>query len=139
MKKQDLPSLSGRQAEIMQLAWDRGRITVAEVWQVLRKRRPIARNTVQTTIARLVDKGWLTARPPDPPARGFVYRPAQARQATGRRALRKLLDTVFAGSTDRLVATLLHDRGIDEAEARRIVAMIERAESNRPAAKGDRR
>ena len=46
----------------MNLFWDGGELGVAQVWKLLRERRPVARNTVQTTLTRLAEKGWLAVR-----------------------------------------------------------------------------
>ena len=54
-----LPPLSEAQLEIMNVVWDRGEVTVAQVWKILSTRRKVARNTVQTMLARLEEKGWL--------------------------------------------------------------------------------
>ena len=58
-----LPPLSEAQLEIMNGVWDHGEVTVAEVGKVLAGRRSVARNTVQTVLTRLEDKGWLRVDP----------------------------------------------------------------------------
>ena len=59
--REERAPLSDAQREIMDIIWDRGEATVAEVWRQFSARRPVARNTVLTLITRLVDKGWLIA------------------------------------------------------------------------------
>ena len=54
-----LPPLSEAQLEIMSVVWDRGEVTVADVWKALCTRRKVARNTVLTMLTRLEEKGWL--------------------------------------------------------------------------------
>ena len=56
------PALSESQLEIMNVVWDQGEVTVTGVWQILAKRRAVARNTVQTVMTRLEEKGWLKHR-----------------------------------------------------------------------------
>ena len=60
--KQRLPALSPAQLEIMHIVWDGGAVTVTDVWNVLVKRRPVARNTILTLMDRLEKKGWLKRR-----------------------------------------------------------------------------
>ena len=62
MSRSTQPPLSEAQLEIMNVVWDRGEATVAEVWKALAARRKVARNTVQTMIARLEERGWLKRR-----------------------------------------------------------------------------
>lgn len=133
MRKRDdaAPGLSGAQLEIMNEVWDRGPAgaTVAEVWAALAARRPVARNTVQTTLVRLEGKGWLTHQGD---GAGFRYFARQPRDRALGRLVSRLVDTAFAGSADGLVMALLRGRGVSEAEADRIRAMIDAAERRQP-------
>ena len=54
--------LTAAQLAIMSLFWEQGELGVAQVWQLLGQRRRLARNTVQTTLTRLAEKGWLHVR-----------------------------------------------------------------------------
>ena len=53
MAKNTPQALSEAQQEIMEIIWDRGELSVSEVWDVLQERRDVARNTVQTMIVRI--------------------------------------------------------------------------------------
>ena len=56
-KRKSVPAqLAAAQQEIMELIWDRGEVTVAEMWEILVKRHDVARNTVQTMIVRMEEK-----------------------------------------------------------------------------------
>jgi BlaI family transcriptional regulator, penicillinase repressor len=122
-----LPPLSDAQLEIMRVVWDRGEVAVGEVWEALAQKRPIARNTVQTVIARLAQKGWLKLRKQ---GRAFLYRAAAARDATQRGMVRRLVDTVFSGSAEGLVLAMLEGRGLSREEADRIRKLIDNAREN---------
>src|SRR5262245_11971795 len=100
-------SLSPAQLEIMNLFWDHGELGVAQVWKLLGGRRPIARNTVQTMLTRLADRGWLQARAE---GNAFVFRAARPRKAAMRGILGQLVETAFAGSAGDLIMTLLTSR-----------------------------
>jgi BlaI family penicillinase repressor len=117
--------LSARQLEIMNIVWQRGRATVAEVWDVMSARHRLARNTVQTLMTRLEEKGWLGH---DDEGTAYRYFALRKRDITLRGLVAELVDTAFAGSADSLVMALLEGRGVSEQEARRIRAMIEQAE-----------
>jgi BlaI family penicillinase repressor len=120
-----LPPLSEAQMEIMNVIWDRGEATVADVWKVLSARRKVARSTVLTVITRLEEKGWLSC---DAEGYAFRYRAAVPREATLGTMVRRLIDTAFGGSAEGLVMALLHGRGVSKEEAREIRKMIDRAE-----------
>lgn len=129
MSRQDpRPPLSKAQLEIMQIVWHRGEATVAEVWKDLSERRPLARNTVLTTLARLEEKGWLTR---DSLERAHRYRAAAPREATLGTMIDRLIDTAFGGSVEGLMMALLEGRGVSKKEADGIRAMIDQAEKRR--------
>ncbi len=124
-----LPPLSEAQIEIMNVVWDRGEVTVADVWKVLASRRKVARNTVLTMIVRLEEKGWLKR---DDAGHAYRYRASSPREATLGSVVSRLVDTAFGGSAENLVMALLHGRGVSREEARRIRRMIENEEGKKP-------
>jgi BlaI family transcriptional regulator, penicillinase repressor len=123
-----LPPLSEAQLEIMHVVWDRGETTVADVWKALSARRAVSRNTVLTMLSRLVEKGWLRC---DAEEHAHRYCAAVPREATLGTMVGRLVETAFGGSAEGLVLALLHGRGISKDEARRIRAVIDRAEKGR--------
>ena len=125
----DLASLSAAQLEIMRVIWDRGEATVAEVWRAIDRRRPVARNTVLTTITRLEEKGWLRHRSV---GNTFVYAAVHPRQTVQASMALKLIDAAFEGSAAGLVMTLLEDGRLSEEEAQRIRDMLQQARSKTP-------
>jgi BlaI family transcriptional regulator, penicillinase repressor len=118
------PLPSDAQLEVLNIIWDRGEATVGQVWQAFAARRPVARNTVLTLVARLEEKGWLRRR-----TEGNVLRySAVVPQATGLRQMaRRLVDTAFRGSAEGLIMTLLEGGDLSEGEVARIRAILEKA------------
>ncbi len=128
MGKASPPPLSAAQMEVMEVVWDRGEATVGEIWRALAERREIARNTVQTTVTRLEQKGWLGHRDE---AGAFRYRASHPRGAAVGGLVRRLVDTAFAGSVSGLVMALLEDHRLSREEADRLRALIDRSEDDR--------
>jgi BlaI family transcriptional regulator, penicillinase repressor len=128
-KKDALPTLSEAQLEILNVIWKRGEATVGEVWSELTERRPIARNTVQTVIVRLEDKGWLKHR-----AEGntFLYRATQPAHAVRRKMTRRLVETLFHGSTEGLLLALFEKESLSPEEAQRMRTLIDQATRRQP-------
>ena len=108
----------------MQVVWDRGEATVAEVWKALSAARPVARNTIQTMMTRLEEKGWLHSRAE---GRAFHYRAARTREEVLGGMVKRLVDSAFGGSAEGLILTLLKERGVSPDEAKRIRKMIDGA------------
>jgi BlaI family transcriptional regulator, penicillinase repressor len=117
--------LTPAQLEIMNLFWEQGELGVAQVWKLLSARRKIARNTVQTMLTRLVERGWLLARPE---GKAFCFRASRPRKSTLRRMVSQLLDTAFDGSASGMVMALLEARRLSADEAQHIRTLIDRSQ-----------
>ena len=120
-----LPPLSEAQMEIMNVVWNRGEATVADVWRALGSRRKLARSTVLTMLTRLQEKGWLCC---DEEGHAFRYRAAVPREATLGEVVRRLSTRPSEARLKGWSMALLHDRGVSKEEAKRIKKMIDRAE-----------
>jgi BlaI family transcriptional regulator, penicillinase repressor len=127
--KAELPVLSEAQLEIMNVVWEQQECSVAEVWAVLNARRGVARNTVQTLIVRLEDKGWLTHREV---GSAYLYRATVSRSDEQRRSVQRMIDTVFDGAAEGLVLTLLNGETLSTAEANRIRQIIANSKRSKP-------
>jgi BlaI family transcriptional regulator, penicillinase repressor len=117
--------LTPAQLEIMNLFWEQGELGVAQVWKLLSARRKVARNTVQTMLTRLVERGWLLARPE---GKAFFFRASRPRKSTLRRMVSQLLKTAFDGSASGMVMALLEARRLSAEEAQHIRALIDRSQ-----------
>ncbi len=127
-KQPMLPELSPAQAEIMQIVWERGEVSAAEVVSLLEQRRSISRNTVRTLIERMEEKGWLIHRVV---GRTFRYTAARKRQDSIGQKVRDVVETVCGGSPEALVSALIDYRGLDADELERIRRILQRARANR--------
>jgi predicted transcriptional regulator len=123
-EREKTPPLSDAQREIMNIVWDNEEVGVAEVWRILSDRRSVARNTVLTLITRLVDKGWLQPRRV---GNAFRYTAARPREKAQSEEIRRLVNTVFDGSAEGLVMSLLEGGSLSPEESQRIRAMIMKA------------
>jgi predicted transcriptional regulator len=125
MASPDTSPLTPAQREIMELVWDRGEVTVAEVRAALSTKRDVARNTVQTMMVRLEDRGWLTHREA---GRSFVYSAKRPRNVSLGAKVSQMVDRLFAGSPEEMVTALIEYRGLTPSEAERIRQMINKVE-----------
>lgn len=135
MSNQDLSPLTDAQREIMEIVWERGEATVSEVRDALSSNRDLARNTVQTMIVRLEEKGWLQHRER---GRTFIYSAQRPRTSSLGAKVAQMVDRFFAGSPEEMVNALLEYRGLTNDEAERIRSMINEAESEQPKPPGKR-
>jgi len=126
--EKELPSLSEAQLEIMNAVWQAGEATVTDVWNVIARTRPVARNTVLTLMDRLERKGWLKRRAA---GQAHYYSAAVPRAATLEGVVQRLVDAAFAGSAEDLVLALLQGRGLSDEEVKRIRQLIDGARNRR--------
>lgn len=123
-RDKELPILSDTQLEIMNVVWDHNECSVADVWKILSDRRGVTRNTVHTLIVRLEEKGWLTHHEKDG---AFLYAATISREQAQQRSVQRIIETVFDGSAEDLVLTLLNGGIVSKAETERIREMIAQA------------
>ena len=116
--------LSGRERQIMQILYDRGPATVAEVLAALPE--PPGYSAVRRLMAILEEKGQVTHTEQDG---RYVYSPAQTWTAVSKSAIEQVVETFFGGSVESAVATLLSSRKTrpSEGELSRLEEMIQRA------------
>jgi predicted transcriptional regulator len=123
-RNKELPALSETQLEIMNVVWDREKCSVADVWKILNDRRGVTRNTVHTLIVRLEEKGWLKHCAE---GNAFMYAATVSREQVQQRSVQRIIETVFDGSAEGLVLTLLNGGIVSKTEAERIRGMIAQA------------
>ena len=116
--------LTPLELELMKVVWERGTATGAEVGAALADSRPLADTTIHTVLANLRKKGYLELVPTV--ERSLRFAPAVAREAVAAKSVWKVLGDFFAGSPQRLMAHLIGEGRVDEAELEEIRRMLGR-------------
>lgn len=122
-KKHHLAEL---QLAIMQVLWDKGEATVAEVRDALEPRRPLAYTTVGTMLAKMEEQDRVAHRSG---GRVNVYRPKLRREQVARSMVTDLADRLFDGDVTQLVCQLLEGRNVtreDLGELKKLIRQKER-------------
>jgi len=111
--------LGDRELDVMGVLWDLGSGTVSEV----RDRLPadLAYTTVLTILRNLEAKEFV-----DHTAEGKAhrYRPKVARRVARKSALSRIVDKLFHGSPEQLVAQLVEDESLSANDLKRLRAML---------------
>ena len=111
--------LGDRELDVMGVLWDLGSGTVSEV----RDRLPadLAYTTVLTILRNLEAKEFV-----DHTAEGKAhrYRPKVARRVARKSALSRIVDKLFHGSPEQLVAQLVEDEALSADDLKRLRAML---------------
>lgn len=122
-------TLGDRELDVMGVLWEMGSGTVAEV----RGRLPadLAYTTVLTILRNLEAKGLLSRRTE---GKAHRYFPRVARAEARRTAVARLIDKLFHGSAEQLVAHLVEDRALSADELRRLRRTVPSSGAATPAA-----
>lgn len=120
--------LGDRELDVMGVLWELGSGTVAEV----RERLPadLAYTTVLTILRNLEAKGFLHH---ESEGKAHRYFPSVARRAARRTAVTRLIDKLFHGSPEQLIAQLVEDRALTADDLQRIRRRIGASEPEKGA------
>ena len=108
--------------ELLQVLWQAGPRSLGEICGALRLRRPVATTTVATMLTVMLDKK-LVHRTKGP--RGYLWSAKTTRQGAATGMVRKLIDLVFEGSAQRLVAHLLQSGQLTDRERKELRRLID--------------
>ena len=124
MKTPNLPDLSRRERQILDILYQRGHATAADVQAALPD--PPSYSAVRALLRILEDKGHVRHQQDGP---RYVYLPTVARDNAKRSALRHMLKTFFDGSPEQAISALLDDASttLSPAELDRLARLIEDA------------
>lgn len=123
MARKKSPSLTEGELRLMEVVWEKGAATVAEVAEALPRQLGLAYNTVLTTLRILEDKGYVRHSKPKE-GRAFVYRAQVTREEASRGAVRHLLRRFFGNSAEALVLNLVKSEDLNESERERIRELL---------------
>jgi len=124
MAKSAHDPLSRRERQIMDVVYQRGRVTAAEVQEALPD--PPSYSAVRALLRVLEEKGHLKHEQHGP---RYVFLPTVPRDKARRSALRQLVQTFFEGSTAQAVAALLDapDAKLTDEDLDRLSRLINQA------------
>jgi predicted transcriptional regulator len=108
-----------RELDIMAVLWQHGPSTVAEVHERLAD--DIAYKTVLTMLRVLEQKGHIAHTEE---GRAHRFRAIVGRDEAGVSAMDRVLDKIFGGSRELLIAHLVRDRRLTQDEMRRLRRML---------------
>lgn len=124
--------LTELQIAMLRLFWNRGELTVVDIWEALYAERALAQTTVATILSRLQRRGVLARRTRE---RQYVYRALITEADVQHSMVEELTERLFDGDVPALVNHLLTAQDMTPGDLDRVRAMIEAVD----AMKGDAR
>lgn len=107
----------------MKVVWDRGRVTVRDVYESLRERRKVAYTTVMTMMRILEDKGYLSK---SETAKAHIYEATEAKDHVVGGMVSEFLQRVFDGAAKPLLLHLVENREVSAKEMEEIAALLKK-------------
>jgi len=124
----DEVTLGDRELDVMAVLWEIGSGTVGEVRERLDAK--LAYTTVLTILRNLEAKEFVSH---EEEGRAHRFFPRVAQRSAQRSALARLVDTLFEGSHEQLLARLVDDRALGTDELRRLSRRVRDQEKKRRA------
>lgn len=117
--------LSPANLEIMKIVWEKGDVTVNEVFEAVNAEREdnLIRTTIQVQMNRLEDYGWLKHRKE---GRKHIFSAVVEKQKTRRDILDDITNRVFGGSRAELVKCLLEDADVSSEDIKELRDMLKK-------------
>ena len=112
-----------RELDVMSILWRKGSATVAEVRAELPD--ALAYTSVLSALQTLESKGYVRH---EAEGRAYRYHPLVEPGEAGRSAISRILDKVYHGSAELLLAQLVSGRRIPDSELKRMRGLLEDAE-----------
>ncbi|MEM7779105.1 MAG: BlaI/MecI/CopY family transcriptional regulator [Pseudomonadota bacterium] len=113
--------ISEAEHAVMEVLWDRGTATAAEVCERVCDTREWSLATVKTLLSRLVQKQAIAT---EPDGRRFLYSPIIEREDYVGGESRRLVDRLFGGKAASLVAHLAETEALTEDDLSEIEKLL---------------
>jgi BlaI family transcriptional regulator, penicillinase repressor len=121
MAKGNRPLPTDAELEILRVLWTRGPSTVREVFQGLKRAKPVGYTTVLKLMQIMAEKGLVRRNEEQ---RTHVYEAMVPKESTQRQIVGDLLDRAFGGSAAQLVMQALSAKRATAAEIEQIRRLL---------------
>lgn len=106
--------------KVLEILWEGGELTAKDIAARAAEQVGWSKTTTYTVLKKCVEKGLVERSEP-----GFRCRALVSRKEVQHRETRGLIDRMYGGSADRLVASLLEGRTLTGEEIVRLRQLVE--------------
>jgi BlaI family penicillinase repressor len=121
VKKRETPKPTESELELLGILWERGPVTVRELFEAVNLGRPVVYTGVLKLLQIMTEKGLVER---DERVRAHVYRAAVSQADTERRFLQELSEKFFSGSAAQLALRALQIEKASDEELEAIRQLI---------------
>jgi len=122
MPRERRPLPTDAELEILRVLWDRGPSTVRDVFDELKRDKPVGYTTILKLMQIMAEKGLVSRNEEQ---RTHVYEAMAPRESTQRQIVRDLLDRAFGGSAMELMMQALSAKRATPAEIDQIRRLLD--------------
>jgi BlaI family penicillinase repressor len=123
MPRYPSPQPTEVELEILHVLWELGPCPLGDIHQAVAERREVAYSTTRKMIQVMREKGLVTC---DDSVRPQIYRAARTQRVTQQGLLNDLVHRAFAGSTEKLVMSLLSADKLTAEELAELKDLLEK-------------
>ena len=105
---------------ILEILWSGGALSAKDIAVAAAEQVGWSKTTTYTVLKKCVDKGLVQRTDP-----GFLCQALVSREDVRQRETRELIDRMYGGHADRLVASLLEGKALSSGEIGRLRRMVE--------------
>ena len=109
--------------KVLELLWNGGELSAKDISAQAEDQLGWSKTTTYTVLKKCVEKGLVERTEP-----GFRCRALVTRQEAQRRETRELIDRMYGGHADRLVASLLEGKALSAEGIARLRKLVEELE-----------
>ena len=125
MARSTSPHPTDTELEILQVLWESGPSSLSHVCATLRQSRPVATTTVSTMLKVMQEKKLVRRQRTGQGARGSKWQAGISRSQAARGFVSKMIDRIFDGSTQQLVAHIVSERTLTDADRESIQQLLD--------------
>lgn len=109
--------------KVMDILWKEGDTIAKRIAEILKEQVGWSKTTTYTVIKKCIDKGAIGRYDPD-----FVCHPLVTREQTRELETTELINKMYDGAADQLVASILGRKNLSAKEIKRLKEMVSKLE-----------
>ena len=110
--------------KVMEILWKEGATTAKRIAEILGQQIAWSKTTTYTIIKRCLDKGAIERREPN-----FVCHPLVSIEEAREHETAELINKMYNGAADQLVATILGGKTMSKEEIERLKRVIQKMDT----------
>ncbi len=111
--------LQDAELKVMDVIWNEGTVSAKHIYETLKERFGYSRSTTYTLIKRCIDKGAIERVEP-----GFLCEALVMKEEAQELETKELINKLYDGSADKLVASILGKPDLSEGEIERLQKIV---------------